>query len=103
MTKATRRRHEVARTLEKCGHSGYGLHGLRFKAARRLAEIGCDLDDIAAITGHRTAAMARVYSTRAERASKSITRLDAERDKNKFANGERTGLQTALTTTKKID
>ena len=65
---------EVTRAL--LPHKGYGMHGLRFKAARRLRDAGCDWDQIAAITGHGTVKMAQMYAERQERASEAITKLE---------------------------
>ena len=41
---------------------GLNLHGLRKLAAVRLAEVGCSIHEIAAITGHRTLAMVQLYT-----------------------------------------
>lgn len=41
---------------------GLNLHGLRKLAAVRLAEAGCSIHEIAAITGHRTLAMVQLYT-----------------------------------------
>jgi integrase len=42
------------------------FHGLRYSAAKTLAEVGCTPHQIAAITGHRTIAMVQKYSRAAE-------------------------------------
>jgi enterobacteria phage integrase len=44
-------------------------HGLRKAAARRLAEAGCTVHQIAAITGHRTLKEIARYTERAERSA----------------------------------
>jgi integrase len=41
---------------------GKNLHGLRKLAAVRLAECGCNLHEIGAITGHRSLAMIQLYT-----------------------------------------
>lgn len=41
-------------------------HGLRKTAARRLAEAGCTVDEIRAVTGHATSAMATHYVRQAD-------------------------------------
>lgn len=53
-------------------------HGLRKTAARRLAEAGCTVDEIRAITGHASAAMATHYVRAADQrrmASAAIRKL----------------------------
>lgn len=50
-------------------------HGLRYTAATRLREVGCDWQTIGAITGHRTAEMARKYSERRRLAELGMGRL----------------------------
>ena len=42
------------------------FHGLRYSAAKLLAEVGCTPHQIAAITGHQTLAMVEKYSKAAE-------------------------------------
>ena len=42
------------------------FHGLRYSAAKRLADVGCTPHQIAAITGHQTLAMVKKYSKAAE-------------------------------------
>jgi integrase len=44
------------------------LHGLRKAAARRLAEAGCTVHEIAAITGHKTLSEIERYTREAEKA-----------------------------------
>ncbi|KAA5603785.1 tyrosine-type recombinase/integrase [Roseospira marina] len=58
------------------GAGGVTTHGLRYTAATRLRELGLGWEDIGAITGHETAAMARKYSSRRRRAKIAIHRLD---------------------------
>jgi len=58
-------------------------HGLRYTAATRLREIGCDWEEIADITGHETAEMARKYSNKARRAKLTVARLDDARMKQR--------------------
>jgi integrase len=43
------------------------LHGLRKAAARRLAEAGCSVHEIAAVTGHKTLSEVTRYTREAER------------------------------------
>ena len=42
------------------------FHGLRYSAAKMLAEAGCTPHQIAAITGHQNLAMVQKYSKAAE-------------------------------------
>lgn len=58
---------------------GYVFHGLRKVAAARLAEAGCSVHEIAAITGHATLAMVEHYTKAADqrrRASAAISKLE---------------------------
>jgi integrase len=56
----------IRRTLARCGIKGYSAHGLRKNAAQELADAGCDIRLIMAVTGHRTMAMALHYFKRAD-------------------------------------
>jgi integrase len=56
---------------------GVTNHGLRYAAAARLRELGCSLEDIAAITGHETVAMVEKYAGKKRRAKIAIGKLDA--------------------------
>jgi len=57
----------VCRQLHAIGIKGYTVHGLRKNAAQALAEAGCTISEIMAITGHRSPAMAMHYAKRAEK------------------------------------
>jgi integrase len=59
---------------------GVTTHRLRTTAATILAELGCDWETIASITGHDTADMARLYTHRKRRAKRAIAKLDAYRN-----------------------
>ena len=48
--------------LEKIGLPRLNVHGLRRLTAIRLAEAGCSVHEIAAITGHRTLKMVQEYT-----------------------------------------
>ncbi len=65
---------------------GLTFHGLRYTAATKLAEAGCSLKEIAAITGHRSLAMLEKYSRGADQkklAGAAMLRLEnASRTKN---------------------
>ena len=61
------------------------IHGLRKLAAARLAEAGCTLNQIAAITGHRSLGMLRLYTASADQerlAEDAIVRLVEAHGKN---------------------
>jgi integrase len=55
----------VRQHLHRHGIKGYSFHGLRKNAAQALAEAGCSIDEIMAVTGHRSAKMALHYTKRA--------------------------------------
>lgn len=60
------------------------VHGLRKLAATRLAEAGCSMHEIAAITGHRTLGMVQLYTRSADQerlAGAAIVRLSEHSDK----------------------
>ena len=70
----------VRRVLKRAGVSGYSVHGLRKNAAQNLAEAGCSVSEIMAITGHRSVGMAMHYAKRAEKkrmARSAIAKLEA--------------------------
>lgn len=72
-------RHEITRVVRECGFEGYSMHGLRYNAARNLADAGCPSEDIMAVTGHRTHQMVRRYTRDADqkaRALRAIERLE---------------------------
>lgn len=56
--------HAVQREIGKVEgvRPGLNMHGLRKRAATRLAEAGCSVHEIAAITGHKTIAMVQHYT-----------------------------------------
>ncbi len=59
-------------------------HGLRYTAATVLKELGCDWEDIGAITGHATVEMVRKYTKKKRRATVAIARLNrAEKNRNR--------------------
>jgi integrase len=51
-------------------------HGLRYTAAVRLSELGCDWETISSITGHETVSMVRKYLAKRRGARLAIKRLD---------------------------
>lgn len=64
---------------------GRNIHGLRKLAATRLAEAGCTLHEIAAITGHQSLGMLQLYTKAVdqERAAEAATRKMADRQRRK--------------------
>lgn len=57
--------HAMPDALAKIGLSGLNVHGLRKLAAASLAEAGCSVHEIAAITGHKSLAMVALYTASA--------------------------------------
>lgn len=53
------------------------IHSLRYTAATRLFELGYDFDEIAEVTGHSNAAMAKQYCKKRDDAPKRAERLKA--------------------------
>jgi integrase len=63
---------------DAAGCHGLSAHGLRKATARRLAEIGCTANQIAAITGHATLSEVQRYTKAADRkrmAREAMTKL----------------------------
>jgi integrase len=54
---------------------GFVFHGLRHTAASRLFEAGNDVDDIMAVTGHRTRKMVERYIKEADRKKRSTAAI----------------------------
>ena len=60
------------------------VHGLRKLAATELADAGCSMHEIAAITGHHSLSMVQLYTRSADQerlASAAIIRLSEHADK----------------------
>jgi integrase len=49
------------------------LHGLRKAAARRLAEAGCTVHEIASVTGHKTLAEVARYTRETEKTRLAVS------------------------------
>lgn len=75
--------HEMGKGLQRIGlPPGLNVHGLRKAAARRLAEAGCTVHEIAAITGHRSLSMVQHYTTSADQkrlADSAVARLQIQK------------------------
>ena len=71
------------------GLDGLTFHGLRYTAAAKLAEAGCDVQEIGAITGHRSLAMLQKYTRGADQkrlASAAILKLERTEQKQNVEN-----------------
>ncbi|MGC2076192.1 MAG: tyrosine-type recombinase/integrase [Xanthobacteraceae bacterium] len=66
----------ICRQLHDIGINGYSVHGLRKNAAQALAEAGCSVSEIMAITGHRSPTMAMHYAKRAEKKKLARNAID---------------------------
>jgi integrase len=75
--------HRLPEMLQQHGFpSGLNVHGLRKLAAVMLAEAGCSVHEIAAITGHRSLAMVALYTANVEQkrlADAAVERLSLRR------------------------
>jgi len=72
-------RHHFIRARAAAGLHGLVFHGLRYTAAKRLADAGCSLKEIASITGHKSLAMLEKYTRDADQerlSSAAILRLE---------------------------
>ncbi|MGO9685116.1 MAG: tyrosine-type recombinase/integrase [Beijerinckiaceae bacterium] len=77
----------VRRVLHDAGISGYSVHGLRKNAAQALAEAGCSISEIMAITGHRSPGMALHYAKRAEKKRLARSGMKRWEDSEELASG----------------
>jgi integrase len=81
--------HEFQKAVENAGlrdpdEKGFGLslHGLRKLAVSRLLDAGCSVDEVMAITGHKTDTMVRHYDKQASkkpRAKAAILKLESRK------------------------
>jgi integrase len=76
----------VARGTAQIGAKEYTAHGLRANAAMVLAEAGCTLHQVMAITGHRTFKMAMHYTRRAAQKQLAQQAIDQLEKQAKVAN-----------------
>lgn len=58
----------VANFIRKAGFDGLTFHGLRKAAASKMAESGCTVEELAAITGHKSLAVVAHYIKAADQA-----------------------------------
>lgn len=94
--------HRWRAALARAGLAGAGLafHGLRYSATERLFEAGCDVKQVAAITGHASLAQLAKYGRGADQrrlASAAIARLERTERKTprqKPENGPKTNTKS---------
>jgi YD repeat-containing protein len=74
--------HQMPRGLARIGlPDGLNVHGLRKLAAAELADAGCSMHEIAAVTGHLSLSMVQLYTKSADQerlASAAIIRLSEQ-------------------------
>jgi integrase len=77
--------HALPNALVRIGLSNdLNVHGLRKLAAAELADAGCSMHEIAAVTGHKSLSMVQLYTRSADQerlASAAIVRLSERKDK----------------------
>ena len=80
----------VRQALREMGVSGYAIHGLRKNAAVALADAGCEVFEIAAITGHLSLEMVQHYAKRRDQRRHARSAIDKwEAQSGKPKNGTR--------------
>jgi integrase len=80
----------VRQALREMGVNGYAIHGLRKNAAVALADAGCEVFEIAAITGHLSLEMVQHYAKRRDQrrhARSAIDKWEAQSGKPKNGTG----------------
>lgn len=73
-----------AKATRKAGLTGVTKHGLRYTFATMARELDIPLEDVSAITGHRTEAMARHYTRKRRQARAVITKLNTRRKNDEY-------------------
>ena len=83
----------LKRISDRAGTRAYTLHGLRYSAAFKLAELGATDAQIAAITGHKARAMVAKYSSGAEqkRLADEVVKLRENRTQTEQESGKQGG------------
>jgi integrase len=76
----------IAEATAQIGHKEYSAHGLRNNAANLLAEAGCSIHQIMAITGHKTFKQAMHYTRRAAQKQLAQQAIDKLESVTKVAN-----------------
>jgi integrase len=78
----------VRQALREMGVNGYAIHGLRKNAAVALADAGCEVFEIAAITGHLSLEMVQHYAKRRDQRRHARSAIDKwEAQSGKLKNG----------------
>jgi integrase len=75
-------RPELQEAVEALGYVGYSFHGLRHRTGALLADTGCTEHEIAAVLGHKSLAMVRLYTEAANQerlTSAAIVKLEQTR------------------------
>lgn len=83
----------MTRISKKAKTTAYSLHGLRYSAASKLAELGATDAQIAAITGHKARSMVAKYSSGAnqKRLADEVVRLRENRTQTERKHGKLNG------------
>lgn len=67
--------HRFHAAVLRAGLSGLSFHGLRHTASNNLAEAGCTDSEIAAITGHKSAAMLGRYTRSRDKKAQAVSAI----------------------------
>ena len=81
-------RHHFVKAQIAAGLVGLTYHGLRYTAAKKLAEAGCSLKEIASITGHKSLAMIEKYTRDADQERLSGAAIVAWENASRTKNGK---------------
>jgi integrase len=76
----------IAEATAQIGAKQYTAHGLRKNAAQALAEAGCTVHQIMAITGHKTWKQAMHYTKRVAQKQLAQQAIDKLESATKLAN-----------------
>ena len=76
----------IAEATAQIGSKEYTAHGLRKNAAKALAEAGCTVHQIMAITGHKTLKQAMHYTQQATQKKLAQQAIDKLESSTKVAN-----------------
>ena len=81
----------IAEATAQIGHKEFTAHGLRKNAAKALAEAGCTIHELMAITGHKTLKLAMHYSKGAAQKRLAQEAMDKLETATKVANSRTIG------------
>jgi integrase len=79
----------ISSTLKAALLTHCKAHGLRKAAARRLAEAGCTLHEIAAVTGHKTLSQIERYTRAASQEALNASAIEKQAANKQVAIGRR--------------